>query len=526
MEGVGDVILNSENGYDKFLKNKGRQCLLFNGAEVLTFEDIRGCGTAGTYTLGPAIQQQAPPSSQSEEDRDLLRGIKRQLDNLQQNSWGRPTPMETPASLGSQSIADLSASSLISRLDGSLDPSMAPVLEADSIERLSQVINEHQVVAFMTAVFEDILHQSTIHVVNSEEYPWLVTTSNETRFNQKPDNIFCHSAIVNRRDPFRTTDPDLISLRRATDRYGILANWGLRDCIDVLGEAKVKIDNKSFGEVINYARHICYHKDAPRHTKLLLYDKSEFWMTRATLGEISSVTRCCWGSPGSRAALLSFFQEGRSPWIILLETACEYWNLEAQNDSFLGKGTFGRVFKVSHRGEERGRKNFKALKLVLSGNNGSGGLDLFKEKESLEKAAKILGDSVVSVDGFSDFGKVGSAMLMADIGGQVPRTAWRQLFETLGAFHEKNILHGDPRLANAIFVQGSVRWIDFRNSVVAIDSASVAFKRQDMRILVESCCNKLGTSLMGRTAVEGSLQQYNGTPSSAEVIYEALSSTF
>ena len=55
VKGVGDVILSSDNGYEKWLKKKGIECLLFEGAEVPVFESIVD---GGTYTLGPAVQQQ------------------------------------------------------------------------------------------------------------------------------------------------------------------------------------------------------------------------------------------------------------------------------------------------------------------------------------------------------------------------------------------------------------------------------------------------------------------------------------
>ena len=59
VEGVGDVILSSDNGYEKWLKKKGIQCLLFEGAEVPAFEDLDG---GGRYTLGPPMQQQQQPN--------------------------------------------------------------------------------------------------------------------------------------------------------------------------------------------------------------------------------------------------------------------------------------------------------------------------------------------------------------------------------------------------------------------------------------------------------------------------------
>ena len=67
--------------------------------------------------------------------------------------------------------------------------------------------------------------------------------------------------------------------------------------------------------------------------------------------------------------------------------------------------------------------------------------------------------------------------------------------ETLGGLHEGNIVHGDPRLSNAIYEQGSVRWIDFRTSAVNIDPTSALVKRRDMEILGKSCCDTAPSSV-------------------------------
>ena len=55
VKNIGDVILSSDTGYEKWLKKKGIQCLLFKGAEVASFEDLLD---GGAYTLGPPQQQE------------------------------------------------------------------------------------------------------------------------------------------------------------------------------------------------------------------------------------------------------------------------------------------------------------------------------------------------------------------------------------------------------------------------------------------------------------------------------------
>lgn len=359
-------------------------------------------------------------------------------------------------------------------------------------------------------------------MVNSEEYAWLQTMSESTRYNHKPDNIFCHKAIYNSRVPFNTDDVNLVQLRRDDNIYGVLASWSLRDSIDVVGDAKMRIDNKAFGEVVNYARHISYQEGSPIHTKLLLYDQQEFFQVRATRGEIASVAKCRWDIAGSRGELARFIQEGRSPWVELLIKACNHWGLEAEPNSFLGKGAFGRVFKAYRQPENCGPRVLTALKLVLRGDDGSGILQLLKEKESMMKAAEHVPHVVARVEGIKVFGNLGACLLLSDVGSEVPKAAWLQLFQTLGSLHEHNIIHGDPRLSNAIFVQGQVKWIDFLSAVVVTDATDVEVKRQDLYILLKSCCES-DDAVLGPT-VEAALGQYAGNVASAGDVFSTLAS--
>lgn len=445
---------------------------------------------------------------------ELLRGIKRYLEAPLDRHPG-PTPIETPASLGLTTKLELTENKLFQQLNEV--PGQPSVLDQTQLGQLSTVSDEHQVIAFLTPFLEETLGQdSDIRVVNSEECPWLVTSSQSSRFNQKPDNIFCTNAIYSARAAFYTVDPVLVGLRRPTDKFGVLTDWRLRDCIDATGEGKVKIDNQAFGEVINYARHICY-QGGPERTKLLLYDKTEFWLVSALRGAISLVQTCGWAVPGSRQILRDYIHLGRSPWIKLLIDACTHWQLTVSNDSFLGMGTFGRVFKVSKRDEGGGHTKFMALKLVLPGRQGEQPLELDIERASLVRTAQVVPDVVAHVEDFNNFGDNGAALLLRDIGGKAPQRARHKVFEALGLLHENDIVHGDPRLDNAIYVQESVRWIDFRTSAVFLNPADIKLKQRDMTILARSCYGEMTLSVL-----EQVIQQYNGTKASARGIFDAL----
>ena len=81
-------------------------------------------------------KQQDHPPLQSEE---LLRGLKRHLENVQEH-FGRPTPIDTPASLGRKSMVELQMNALVYE-SSSHNPSLPAVLDDDSIQRLLQLRN-------------------------------------------------------------------------------------------------------------------------------------------------------------------------------------------------------------------------------------------------------------------------------------------------------------------------------------------------------------------------------------------------
>ena len=428
---------------------------------------------------------------------------------------GRPTPLETPSALGKKVLQELYNNDIIKVHNDDNCLGQPAVLTSEEFDSLKNLTDEHHVVAFMTPIFERLL-SGNIQVVNSEQYAWLETGSS-AEYDKRPDVFFCHSAIYESRPPFDTKDEELLGLRRESDEYGVLADWRLRDCIDVIGQAKKKIGHDSIGQVVNYARHVCFQHGAPKYVKLLLYDKQEFWLLRATNGDISQAVRCKWKSHGGREILRAFLEDGRSPWIKLLIAACEHWNLEVQRDSFLGKGAFGRVFKVASRQE--GRTLFHALKIVLPGDDGCGGITLQKEYHCLKNAAHF--DGVAQVKDFHRFDG-GAAMLLTDVGRAVEKPFRKKLFETLGHLHEQNVVHGDARLPNAIVVETEVQWIDFFASFVA-GPPSLEAKRHDLKTLIRSCYDEGFFDHTGADQwIEEYIEEYNGTEAEASKIHDMI----
>lgn len=161
-----------------------------------------------------------------------------------------------------------------------------------------------------------------------------------------------------------------------------------------------------------------------------------------------------------------------------------------------------------------------ALKLVLPGDMAERPLELLKEKECLDQAARLLPQAVVHVRAFHNFEKYGAALLLEHVGVNVPKRLWKQVFVTLGSLHEVNVVHGDSRIRNCILVEGLARWIDFRTSAVVTDPLAIWPKRKDMETLLESCFREEKRPIS--TLVEQWVGQYLGTSDSADATFVAF----
>ena len=160
------------------------------------------------------------------------------------------------------------------------------------------------------------------------------------------------------------------------------------------------------------------------------------------------------------------------------------------------------------------------LKLVLPGDSAERPYELLKEKEHLDAAAQLLPQAVVHAREFHNFEDYGAALLLEQVGGNVPRAAWKQVFVTLGSLHEVNIVHGDSRIRNCVLVEGSVRWIDFRTSAVVTDPSTIWPKRRDMETLLTSCFHEERSPISPH--VEHWVGQYLGTSESAGATFDAF----
>jgi hypothetical protein len=390
----------------------------------------------------------------------------------------RATPVLTPAHLGESEIKALENSDRIFTFRGEEGQ---PALTAAEFEELSRCSGESAVVAFLTPHFERIFEN--LAVVNSEEYTWLQVSSETKRYNQKPDMFVCHGGMYQKREASKTTQ-ETESLRTTDFKFGVLSSWVLRDCISATLEAKTRINKEAFGEVINYGRHLSLDHPEPNDVRIVLFDKTEFWLVVFARGVCALVTKCAWNVGGS-LKLLKDFAKASSTWPEVLDSVCGKLDLVvAEGEAFLGHGSFGRVFRVFRREGRRDTRDALALKIVLGVNV----VELGAEATSLRGAFALVPDHVMEAKEFVSV-KNGAGLLLACVGRPIQKVKFSLAVEALAALHAKGVCHGDPRIANAVWADENVKWIDFRGARFQPSTTTGLFRglfTDDMTTLVRS----------------------------------------
>jgi len=396
------------------------------------------------------------PQTATNKDMELDRKLSMILDSM---SLDRATPRYSAAHVGRLEKDRLQSEGLFKKFVGK--DGEESVLSADQVAELATASNEHQVVAYLTPHFEDLVRSiETVNysVFNSEEYKWIETNPETSVYNEKPDLIICDPAITKAKPPFKITDdPVLQQMRTETFKYGVLSHWKLRDFIGITCEAKLKIDNKGFGEVINYGAHLCFGKHGSQTTRLLLFDTTMFWLVHVVKGTVGSVETCKWLDPGSKNLLRDFIRQPALPKLLL--EARQGLRLTVQSDSFLGAGAFGFVFRAVR--EDDG--SMLALKLALG--EGESVVRLETEADSMRKASEKCPHEAMGVEkeGFVKYHN-GAVLLMSRIGEGYWKLNPQDIVDSLRTLHKNHIIHGDARLDNVVCVDGKPCWVDFMDS--------------------------------------------------------------
>jgi hypothetical protein len=387
------------------------------------------------------------------------------------------TPQISPAQQGDKVIQQAKDHGTYSTFQGEVGAEAA--LSPETLNAIDGCKTEHQLVAMLTSPLEDIFGDSLV-LVNSEEYPWLVT-SKDKKYNQKPDLFLCPEEIYTKKQPWVANVT--LHERQESHKFGALSDWALRDCLVATFEAKLKIDNKAVGEAANYGYHIVSGDNAPPLARIVLFDKKTFFLMIVT-SVIHPVTiiECQWCTPGSKALLRSVSLDPK-PWTASIKTVLLKWNLKIARDdkgsAWLGRGRYGRVFRVSKDGSDKQM----ALKVVLESNS----LMLSMEKAMLRMAAEECSDFVMPIE--EDPKNLDWALLMLHAGSPVTKKQYAGVIQLLAALHEKGFLHGDPRLTNVVSVGGTLYWIDFMSGR---DIVTPAAKLKDMKNLEANIIHPIG----------------------------------
>ncbi|RMX68203.1 hypothetical protein DD238_007068 [Peronospora effusa] len=192
------------------------------------------------------------------------------------------------------------------------------------------------------------------------------------------------------------------------------------------------------------------------------------------LFESKLIQKAKWVDKGSKSLFQNFICENTSPWVAYLTNACEALDVNVvEGDAFLGRGAYGRVFKVT--GQDG--KIF-ALKIVTDVRR------LRRERQALLMAErtgltiKPIGEVTATMES--------GALLLCPVGKPLPRPTTREkvrsLFYMLWQLHANNLAHGDPRVPNVILIEEKTLWID----LVEAEIATPFSKRLDAEILTRS----------------------------------------
>jgi len=227
------------------------------------------------------------------------------------------------------------------------------------------------------------------------------------------------------------------------------------------------------------------------------FDVNQFWMITSHGNAISEVVMCKWSQSGSKQLLVDFLSN-LDPWQKAATALCGALGVairdfsaadddDGEETAFLGSGANGRVFRL---------RCGAALKIVLG-----------KKSNEVEKEYKLMLECQKK-DKIQPFVfplqegsyRSGSADLVDYAGYILTRIGHRisppplsndvklKLVEALYGLHSNNVIHGDPRIDNALILDNgtsaaSVRWIDFRDADLVTYKVSI---RCDVEILFKS----------------------------------------
>ncbi|KAF4143371.1 hypothetical protein GN958_ATG07437 [Phytophthora infestans] len=355
--------------------------------------------------------------------------------------------------------------------------------------------------AFITPYFTNALDSHDVVFVHSELYNSLPQSGfGNSNTAQIPDGFVTHRGMYH-----KEPEPnDGVSRAGTSFRFG-KAIKALFDCL-VLFESNITedLEGAPFGQVMQYIQHV-FPKGSGN---AVLFDRTAFWLIKSINGVVARVINATWVMGGSKALFRDFITENLSPWVTRLTAACSALNVEVvEGDAFLGRGAFGRVFKVKRVGQDG---DVLALKIVEKISIGR----LFLEYDALGRA-KYTGWAIRPVGEATEISD-GAAMLLSPVGKPISYPTTNQearvLFDMLWQLHSAGVTHGDPRVPNVIVKDGRRLWIDFSEWW----HASPLLMQNDAKILTQSILRVYPKDLQD-LELEALISKYGASPTQANL---------
>lgn len=175
-------------------------------------------------------------------------------------------------------------------------------------------------------------------------------------------------------------------------------------------------------------------------------------------------------------------------------TITDFSASEQKQSAFLGAGANGRVFKLSSGAVIKmvvGRRSDEVEKEYRL-------MQQYQARADIQSLVFPVQDDTYR-DGLVS-GVAYAGYVLACEGDKitlpVSRTVKIQLADALHGLHACGVIHGDPRVDNALLLRGTLKWIDFRDSESVTAKVS---RRRDVEILLRSLL-PVGASLVDTSA--------------------------
>mmetsp|Transcript_11806 Transcript_11806/g.10692 ORF Transcript_11806/g.10692 Transcript_11806/m.10692 type:complete len:308 (+) Transcript_11806:457-1380(+) len=263
-------------------------------------------------------------------------------------------------------------------------------------------------------------------------------------------------------------------------------------------EGKPKLNSETIFEITDYLSTLNHStKTSNKHCYGIVFDCKVFIIFTKRGDTVVHAQECQWNTKGSKQVFCDFITkalvEGDN-WTKCITVIIELLQVRIvspgiNESAFIGRGAFGRVVKV-----KISNGDIKALKISYGEGN------LFREFETEFEIIKTLNSqkigNVVNVmaDSFTccEVNNICYGGYLMEIGESLDKSYClgivNELYSELYSLHKLGKAHGDPRIANIIRVEGTLKWIDFRDlSYVGSKSAF----RVDLKILTSSIYNSL-----------------------------------